>query len=264
MQLGEFDRKGFLGEEAEAFAKKNEKKHKIWFDVCNELNELVQETKYEFQIYNQNGQEVVVSCLFIRVLNDFQSIVILAKRGLLPEAKVMLRSLLVAIFKLKLCSKDPEFYLEYIKSDDRRRLRLMNVARSTPNGALKRTREYATDDKMKKLKKKIARENAKELKDIDIAKKSGMLSHYNTVYRVISDDIHIGIRSLNGYYVFDEKKTLKSFYWGPIDNGLELVLFTAMGELLTSFRDVCNFFKVNKREQIDTIDSKLKRLSNRC
>lgn len=265
MQLSEFDRKGFLGEEAEAFAKKNEKTHKAWFDICNELNELAQETKYEFQIHNQNGQEVVVTCLFIRVLNDFQSIVILTKRGLLPEAKVILRSLLTAFFKLKSCSEDPQFYLEYIKSDDARRLKILNTARGSQNNALKRLREYATDEVMKKLKEEIDRENAKELKDIDIAEKAGMLSHYDTVYRDISNnDIHVGIRSLDRYLVLDEKKTLKSFNWGPTDNDLERILFTATGELLISLEVVCNLFKINKKNQIESIGAKLKKLSNKC
>ncbi len=259
MELGEFDRKGFLSEEAEVFMKENVEKHKEWFDLCNELNGLAQKTKYEFEIHTQNEQEKLGACLFIRGLNDFQSVVILAKYGLIPQSKVILRSTFEALCLLIICSEDSSFASEYIKICNKEQLKKLKNVRGVP---LQRSPEHAKamDEVIGKSEEEIEGENIKGMKKRELAERAGLDSHYNTAYRELCDTTHVSIYSLNDYSVFDENK-LKTFNWGPIDKGLDRVLLTTMGWLIRSLQSACKLFKIDIKKQLDNIEAKLKRLA---
>jgi len=92
------DENGFLGAEILHWIKKHRNENQAWFDLCLKLNRLCHTILPTFQIDNNNGQEVICATLFIRALGFYQAAIILAERGLINEAKVILRSLFDVTF----------------------------------------------------------------------------------------------------------------------------------------------------------------------
>lgn len=71
---------GFLSEDAEAFAKEIEKAYEDFFQLCYDINKFAQITKFKFEVHNKDGQEVITACLFIRILEGYQSGILLIKK----------------------------------------------------------------------------------------------------------------------------------------------------------------------------------------
>ena len=121
-----FDENGFLGKEAEKWAAEMLQRNKKYFELCYEINSFAEKIKYKF-IQNQTGQKMVVAALFTRLLEGYQTAIILVNRGLEEDARVIIRTVLETLFLLKACCEDKEFVDQYMKSDEKKRLKLMNV-----------------------------------------------------------------------------------------------------------------------------------------
>ncbi|HHY70238.1 MAG TPA: hypothetical protein GX519_00930 [Thermoanaerobacterales bacterium] len=78
-----------------------ENKNQDIFNLCYELNDLAQETKYKFAIHTENGQEIVGASLFVKILQEFQATVLLFRMGLGVEGKVLTRSIFRIIVYFK-------------------------------------------------------------------------------------------------------------------------------------------------------------------
>ncbi len=127
-----FEKEGFLGQEAEQYKSKIINDNQELFNLCFELNTLAHGSKYDLQIHNQEAQEMILGCLLIRLLNNFQGIAMLSNYGLVIEAKILLRSMLETLFILKICCEDKDFINKYIKSDQVYRYRLLNIPENNP------------------------------------------------------------------------------------------------------------------------------------
>jgi hypothetical protein len=67
---------------------------------------------------------VLAVTVFMRVLNGFQAVVLLARLGLRTDAQVVARGALEALFVLKLLCEDKNFVPEYVKSNKANQLKL--------------------------------------------------------------------------------------------------------------------------------------------
>ena len=117
----DFNEKGFLGTAIVEFSKSVEEHYAAFFEACSRINELAHAVKFELEVHNKDGQEVLAATLFLRLLNGFQATVILSRLGLVTEAKIVLRSALESLFILRLLCKDEKFLAEYVGSDEVRR-----------------------------------------------------------------------------------------------------------------------------------------------
>ena len=96
----------------------------------------------------------------------------------------------------------------------------------------------------------------------ELAKKANMQEYY-TIYRELCGTVHVSTTSLqNEYLILDDKGELKSFNCGPTDKDLEKLLYAACVELFLSLQSVYNLFRIDKKEQLDSIATKLKSLQS--
>jgi hypothetical protein len=112
----DFNEKGFLGTAIDEFSKSVQIQYARFFQLSHQINELAHATKFELQVHNLDPQEYLAATLFLRLLNGFEATVILGTKGLLFEAKVVLRSVIETLFILKLLCKEEAFALEYLGS----------------------------------------------------------------------------------------------------------------------------------------------------
>lgn len=257
----DFNEKGFLGASIVEFSKSVEQKYEPFFETCYHVNTLAQDTKFKFNIHNRDGQEVIAATLFIRVLNGFQGVVVLARMGLATEAKVVLRGTLEAFFLLKLTCDEERFAIEYIQSDKVHRLRWMNIAHQSSGQMFDSTRRYATPEIMRTLQDEINKHGIKEWKIEDIARRANLHELYDSDYRLLSAEVHIIPRSLENYTHTDSSGAIVDFPWGPSDDDLGYILFTAVRILFNSLVCTTKLFEVDILEQCAGIDQRLTRLA---
>ena len=125
----DFYEKGYLGKQISEFTEAILKKYDVYFTLCHKLNELSYKTMPEAKVDSLNLQQILAISIFNRILSGFQSVIILARMGLTFDAKVVLRGLLESLFIGKLICKEKDFAEEYVKSDECRRLKWLNIAR---------------------------------------------------------------------------------------------------------------------------------------
>ena len=105
----DFNEKGLLGTAIDAFSKSVQLQYARFFELSYQIDELAHATKFELQVHNRDPQEYLAATLFLRLLSGFEATVILGTKGLLFEAKVVLRSVIETLFILKLLCQEEAF-----------------------------------------------------------------------------------------------------------------------------------------------------------
>ena len=256
----DFYQKGFLGNQITEATEAILKKHQPFFDACYKVNELAYTTLFETKPNNQDLQQLLAVTLFIRILNGFQSIVVLARLGLAFDAKVVLRGVLESLFIEKLLCAEKDFALEYVKSDECSRLRWLNIARKNDAPHFNLLREIATDEEIEKLKKEIDQQGCKEIAVEEVARRAGLQIEYDTSYRILCEETHTLPRSIQHLTVIDNSGDPVEFDPHPTDKDLPYSLFTAIRLLHIAQVSLCKLFAINKEKQLQEINEALKEL----
>jgi hypothetical protein len=257
----DFDDYGFLGLQAEDFRREIERKYNEWFRLCLDINHIAQKAKYELVIHSLDGQEVISVCLFLKILNGFQGCLIQARYGLASEAEVLLRSSLEALFIMKACIKDEDFMREYIKSDEVKQLALMKAAYKHDAPVFTETRKYATSERMKELQERKERREIKEINVRRVAEKAELEVLYDSAYRLLSDSVHCGAKSLEKYITTtDDVGRVRNVGVIPPKAELETVFIIAAQIMIFALDSILTFFKVDKSKELESFDLRLQKL----
>lgn len=256
----DFYRNGFLGSQISEVTEAILKKYDSYFTLCHKLNELSYKTMPEAKANNNNLQQILAVTLFIRILNGFQSVIILARLGLAFDAKVVLRGLLESSFIGKLICEEKDFALEYVKSDECRRLKLLNVAKQSTAPHFNSLRQIATDSELRKLKEAIKEQNCKEIGIEDVAKRARLQIEYDTDYRLLCEETHTLPRSIEHLTIVDPTGEPLEFDPNPTDKDLSYILFSAVRFLYIALVSFCTLFDLDKKAELREINERLQAL----
>ncbi len=243
---------GFLSHEIEQWIKKyREENHKL-FILSIELNRFAQSILLKLEINNGDIQKIISSALFARLISQYQSIIILIERGLVNEAKIILRVMLDNLFILVAITKDKKYTKFYINDDIEKRIHFLNrFSKNIGN-------HY--DDILEKLdKEKIARElkeliEKKETLESDELKLKGMIttkkwaefsemeSLYYRLYAQFNDAVHTLSRELEQYVSVNSNGEISKINWGPDVDGVDIVLTTSADFLCRALSSINGFF----------------------
>lgn len=91
---------GFVGKEIESFISDIRLEFSDLFQLCYEANKLSHKVLFETDAHSKHTQELLVITLYMKIMSSYQGVVILAERGMAPQAEVLLRAILEALFKL--------------------------------------------------------------------------------------------------------------------------------------------------------------------
>lgn len=256
----DFNEKGFLGTAIDQFSRSVQAQYAKFFELSYQISELAHDTKFELKVHNRDPQEFLSATIFLRLLNGFQAVVILGEKGLLFEAKVVLRSVIEALFILKLLCKEERFALEYLGSSKVQSLKWMNIAHENQDPNFESLRQYATPKVMEALKKEIEQHGLKKLEVESIAKRADLHHIYNTQYRLLSEQVHCLPISLDPFMVQDKEGELTSFDWGPKYEDLDFILFTNVQILLAALNSITELFGLDKSDELKKINEGLSAL----
>jgi hypothetical protein len=252
-----FEENGFIGANIQPWIKKIHEGHAALFDVAGETNKICQGSLREIDAHNKDPQEIVIACLYIRILSNYQSIYIHCERGMLPEARAILRCMYEAIFILGAVVNDSTFALTYIKEHDKRRHEFIQKLKKLQDKPDNYDRE-----KLLELETTLQEEikQIEKFKTEDWAKKAGLHDIYLGAYTVLSGTVHVKISDLEQYTIVDEKGDIRDFKSGPDDTGIDSIFGSAIEFMLLAGRITFTFFEVDKSKEFDGLLSKLHQL----
>jgi hypothetical protein len=121
-----FEDAGFIDSSIQLWISKFHQNHSDLFSIAEKTNELCQKNMYVIDAHNKDPQELVIACLYIRILSNFQSIIILCERGMMPEARIILRAMYEAVFILGAIINDESLVLNYVNEHELDRLKILN------------------------------------------------------------------------------------------------------------------------------------------
>jgi hypothetical protein len=214
------ERDGFFSSHAERLRLRTREiqPFKAWFDYALGLNRLGYEMLLSWDTLTTRDR-IALNASFVRVHQSFQGVLILAERGLVSDARAVLRSAVECAIAIQALAKDASFFEQMIEAHHR----------------TERTfaREFAAPPSAEKLAA-IADANAyeastgKELKGIkweQVAKQYCPAHLYRLLYQVLyrdlsSDGTHATISSLERLLEVEVDGQITAIKVGPDTNGL--------------------------------------------
>lgn len=205
------DESGFLSIEIEDWIKKIRKDHSSLFMLADEVNGLCQKSMFELDAHNRDIQEMLVAALYIRLLSNYQGVILLCERGMRVEAETVLRAMVEALFSLCAIAKNQGLAVDFVREDQIRRLKFIDKYRKL-HGKLP---EHCNPEKIEMLEKELKEEKQgiRGRSTEEWAKEAGLHDWYLSAYAVLSDSVHPKVREMERYLVLNGKEEVKEFAW---------------------------------------------------
>jgi hypothetical protein len=92
-----YDENGFLGGRIDSWVEENQEAHKAVFDRAKELNRDSHSFLDDRLIDLKNEKQLVAYVLFARMIELYQSIIIVCERGMTTPSRILFRSLVEAV-----------------------------------------------------------------------------------------------------------------------------------------------------------------------
>jgi hypothetical protein len=226
-----FETDGFFSPEIETFRRtvRETQPFKVWFDYALRLNRLGFDMLRRMQTKRSDRRQFALNAHFVRVHRSFQSALVLAERGLIPEARVVLRSTVEGAIAINALAKDEGFVDQMVEAHHRSQRTLARVqidrfaARWPAEDIAIMSAAIAAADAYEAAK-------GKELTDIkweQVAEKH-CPNLYQFHYRNLSSDgTHATVNSLERFLVVDEHGEVTHFKAAPDEDGLVEALSAA-------------------------------------
>jgi len=174
----------------------------------------------EGQDTEKDRQKIIAIVVAIRLLEICEAALLILKNGMSNEADTLFRVFLDAYFVFANICKDPAFIVEYFRSDEAARLKLLNSAEKHKSELFKEINEYATRELKSQLKQKIQEENIQAFKSYVYADKAGCAEMYDSLYRLMSAPLHTTPRALEKYIDEDEHGNITRIKYYPVEDDI--------------------------------------------
>lgn len=230
-----FEIDGFLAENLTVWVCQVREKFKAWFELVADLNRMAMQILYKATPLQSSGQELVGALIFGRSLQSFQAVILLAERGMLSDARTLVRSCAESAIALGGIAHDENFIDELVDDYHKHRMSVANVMASDPECSKGLT--PAQLDGLKKISVEISEQyqssKPKSVKWDVVASRVGMTTLYNTIYRGMSGDAaHVTADALNRHIQANDKADIESLLFEPTCQDLEDTLSAAVTAML--------------------------------
>lgn len=234
---------GFLSPETAAWIAKHRREAPQAFRIADDLNRAGVKALYASPP-RDDKQQLLVALLFARLLELYQSTLVLTERGSISAARSLLRVMCEASFYIRACAKDAAFIDEYVQDDRIRQKQLIDALTAIPPEANAVAAEILEDLKRQaaELRSQIKADKQGALKAIDTAERADLLDFYRLFFVPYSNSVHSAVRDLNTHVVENAKGDIASLKWGPDSERVETtvdaavqIFFVAVHALLQVF-----------------------------
>jgi len=218
------------------------------FLILKELVGFGESLKNDLKISGQETleekQKVIAVVVFVRLLEVVEAITILAAYGIREELLSLFRVFLDAYFIQANCCSDVHFISNFLKTDEKSRLTLMNAASKYDSGIFKSLNEYATDEIRDDLADKIKEENIRRIQSFEYAKNVNCQEIYDSIYRLYSSSIHTTPRCLSNYVQASHDGKISLIHHGPDSEITDQIVYDLSLFFIKSMRGLCELFEL--------------------
>jgi hypothetical protein len=205
---------GYLSPDIAAWISKHRADNADWFALAGDLNRIAQCQLARLKVRDDDHQSLVVALCFMRSLSLFQGSIIMAERGMMAEARTLMRGCLETVFLMGAAQKQPDIGELLIQDDAHRREKIAKKILS--NHEVLTEEDRALEATLTEFV--VMRENSglkgTPLAIRAVAKMGGLEAVYDTYYAALSNDsAHPSLTSLRRHLSPDDNAP--GFRWGP-------------------------------------------------
>lgn len=230
---------GFLSPEAGGWIEQHRQQYFAWFNLAEEFNRaghlLVEGVSIDVNV----GRQVIGAALYARTLEFFQSVVLMAERGMPNQAKTVLRSQIEATFSLRAVTMHEDVMQEYVAADALQRLKGLKKIRNNETAfrsVLANGNGDQLDALIREVEEEVRQKKPKKLEAWYLAEKGGMRDFYDTAYVFFSSTVHSAVRDLEYYLEIDDEQNISGMLWGPQPEKTDRLLASAIETLVFAFQ----------------------------
>ena len=180
------ENRGFLSEFVEQQRLEVRQRHRERFDLADQVSDLGQRLMPQIAAVPRSQQNLLACGYFVRGLQTLQGSVLMAERGMVAEARILLRSALETLFYLGAALKDKEFANLLDRDHVARVEKLIGAHRRlSKDGAPKKFVQEA-EVSLEQIRTKLG--EGQTLPIADVARRAKMMPTYEGYYRGLSTD----------------------------------------------------------------------------
>jgi len=220
-QATPFETHGFLSDEIDRFRAvvRTRTPYKEWFDFAQELN-LFGSVAIRAHTFNQNDtQQMTISALFIRSHQSLQAAIVLVERGMIADARTVLRTLVEGTIAQIALAADAGVIDQLVAAHRKHQLTICREMLAD-----EKYREQLSPEQIAKLEatvselellKGVAGKEPRQINWADLAKKH-CAELYLLLYRPLSSDgTHTTVDAINRHLEADEEFRITGLKGGP-------------------------------------------------
>ena len=166
----------------------------------------------------EKRQKIIALVIAIRLLEISEASLLLMKNGMSNDANTMFRVFLDAYFIFANICSDKTFVANYFKSDTTARLKLLNSVEKHDSTLFNKINAYATQEIKSELKERIKEENIQAFNSYAYANNVDCSEIYDSMYRLMSANLHSTPRSLVKYIEEDAEGNIVTIKYYPIED----------------------------------------------
>lgn len=207
---------GFLTEPFDEPRATIRERYREWRTLLLQVNRLSVKNQHSLDIHCEDKREVYAAVLFARTLSTTQGTVLLLKRGLVPQARALLRAALETLFALTAIANDPQVVDNLIETYTVERGRAAKNVRLWKDPGL---REIAAAEEASGQLQQFLDSPAAAISTCALAQKGGLEDWYRTVYMILSWSVHGTAIDLERHIVLGRDGNIAEFRNEPeVDN----------------------------------------------
>jgi len=260
--MSKIETDGFLSQEAKNGISQIIAKYEDAFRFYKELNRLSMLFLNKIKLDWKNTYRLVVNTLILRVVENFQAILLMLERGMLVPSKVLTRANLETLFILAALQKEPNLLQSYIDQHDEAHKRSLKAALQFQNEQLKASVKRINIEKLY-IKKKAELKGRKlnVLKPKQWAKAASLEDFYNLYYTMYSNAIHSNLSALEDHV--DDKPDQIDISFGPSDRDLYELMQCNFYVLINSIRATALINNENISQDTDKLADEIRKLDRK-
>ncbi len=197
--------------------------YRLWFEFAEDLNRLGLDMLRDHEPPRHDNQKLTVTALFVRAHQSLPAALLLVERGMLNDARVILRSAVEGVIALTALANNPAFLDQMIAAHRFNQRKLARLTLNSPD-----YRSAYSPEEIAQMEATVAEVDASEaaaiatdgkpLRDINWAEVDPQHCKdlYGLMYRLFSGDgTHTNINAINRFMEFDAGGQLTGFRVGP-------------------------------------------------
>lgn len=248
---------GYLGPEINKIKQEIYHNHQDLFELCFEINRFCQIFKYELVVNDDDNIGIVSTLLFFKLLDTYQTVILLYQYGLDTQARIVNRTILEGLWVLKNLYLHPEETFQLLIEDEY--YKKINMLQDIKNNHdnfyefITKNNILDVEEEMKKIENNMKNFGIKKIRKINVkemALKSKSELEYYYVYKLLCRDVHVDTGQLTNYFKSGVDGRIVGFDDSPSTNNIEEVLITSSDLILKAIIFLSKILDIDKKEEI--------------